>query len=71
MSLLVGIALVVAGALLTWRVDGSLAGLDGATFGVILIAIGVVGVLVSQFSGSGPGATRERAVEEERPRLRR
>jgi hypothetical protein len=71
MSLLGSIALVVAGALLYFRIDGSWAGVEVGTFGVILILIGVIGVLVSVFFAPSRSAVAERPVDDERPTLRR
>jgi hypothetical protein len=71
MSLLGSIALVIAGALLYFRIDGSWAGVGAGTFGVILIAVGVIGVVVSMFFGPSWDAVGKRGVDDERPTLHR
>jgi hypothetical protein len=68
MSQLGSVALVIAGALLYWRVDGSWVGVDAGTFGVILVVVGAIGVALFRPSW---GAIGERTADHERPLPRR
>jgi hypothetical protein len=42
-----GILLVAAGAALFWGVDGTVSGVEASTIGVIVMAVGGIGILAS------------------------
>jgi hypothetical protein len=47
MALVIGIIVVAAGAVLVWGVDRTVSGVETSTIGVILMAVGGMGVLAS------------------------
>ena len=53
-----GILLVVAGAVLVWGVDRTVSGVELSTMGVILMAVGGVGVLASLLLAARPTVSR-------------
>ena len=58
------IFLIAVGAILTFAVDASVAGLDIAAVGVILMIAGVIGIVVSLFWLDRATSPRTRVVEE-------
>lgn len=65
MGLGVSLFLIAAGAILTWAVTATVAGLDINTVGVILLIVGIVGLVLSMIfwsSWGGPGYARRRTV---------
>jgi hypothetical protein len=63
------IFLLALGAILTFAVEASVAGIDIATVGVILMVAGILGLLISLFllSGDRRGVVaRDRVVERDR-----
>ncbi len=58
------IFLIAVGAILTFAVDASVAGLDIAAVGVILMIAGVIGIVVSLFWLDRATAPRTHVVEE-------
>lgn len=81
MVIVFGILLVAAGAVLFWGVDRTLSGVEVSTIGVILMAVGGIGVLASLLlsaratSGRGGDSLSplgvEAGQEEETRRFRR
>jgi len=47
MGIGVSLSLMAAGAILTWAVDAQVSGVNLETVGVILLAIGAIGLMVS------------------------
>jgi hypothetical protein len=47
MVIVLGILLVAAGAVLFWGVDRTVSGVEVSTIGVIVMAVGVIGVFAS------------------------
>ena len=69
MGLGVSLFLIAAGAILTWAVSATVAGLDITTVGVILLIVGIVGLVLSMIfwsSWGGPG--RRTVIDETVPR---
>jgi hypothetical protein len=64
MVIVLGILLVAAGAALFWGVDRTVSGVEVSTMGVMLMAVGGIGVLASLLlsarATSGRGATAGR-----------
>jgi hypothetical protein len=70
MGLGVGIFLVAIGAVLTFAVNASVNGVDIHTIGVILMAVGGLGILLSMIfwsSWGGPGFGRGRTTTVDGP----
>lgn len=61
MVLVISILLLAVGAALVWGLDRSVSGVEGSTIGVILMALGGVGVLASLLSARA--ASGRRATE--------
>lgn len=61
MGIVVSLILFAAGAILTWAVDYEVSGLDLTVAGVILMAVGGIGLLMSLlfWSSFAPYAQRE------------
>jgi hypothetical protein len=63
--------LIAAGAILAFAVDAEVSGLDVQTIGWILLAVGIVGALLSLMFwsswGGPPGRRRETVVYDDRP----
>jgi hypothetical protein len=64
-----GILLVAAGAVLFWGVDRTVSGVELSTIGVILMAVGGVGVLASLLLSARPTVGRGGAAAERRDLL--
>jgi hypothetical protein len=47
-SIVIGILLIGAGAILVWVIDGTVGGVATSTIGVLLIAIGAIGAAASE-----------------------
>ena len=65
MGIGVSILLIAVGAVLAFAVDAEVSGLDVQTVGWILLAVGVLGLLLSMIfwsSWGGPGAMRRGRV---------
>jgi hypothetical protein len=68
MGISTSLILIAAGAILTWAVSASAAGIDIHTIGVILLVVGIVGIVVSLvfwsswggFGGRGESTVVER-----------
>jgi len=63
MGTAVSLLMIAAGAILTWAVTATVAGISIHTVGIILIVIGAVGLVLSvifwsSWGGVGAGATR-------------
>ena len=71
MGIGVALILIAVGAILAFAVDAEVSGLDVQTVGWILLAVGVVGALISLMFwsswGGPPGRRRETAVYDDRP----
>jgi hypothetical protein len=66
----VSMLLIAAGAILTWAVTATVAGVDIQTVGVILLIVGIVGLVLSMIfwsSWGGVGGGRRRTTVEEGP----
>jgi len=64
----VSLFLIAVGAICTWAVTASVAGIDIEVVGVILMVVGGVGLLFSLFYLFGAGSEEERrAPAEQRP----
>lgn len=72
MGVSVSLVLIAVGAVLTWAVTASVSSVDLDVVGVILMAVGAVGLLLSlafwsSWGGFGPGrdaaVVRERTIE--------
>jgi Domain of unknown function (DUF6458) len=72
MGISVSLILIAAGAVLTWAVTATASGVDLEVVGVILMATGAIGLLLSMVfwsswggfgSPAGPTVTRERVVD--------
>jgi hypothetical protein len=68
MAIVIGILLLGLGAILVWGLDHTVGGIDVATIGVILMAVGGVGILASFLASpratrTGGGGTSEPAWE--------
>lgn len=59
--------LIALGAILTFAVDATVAGLDIDTVGIILMVAGVIGLLVSLVWLDRLGSSRSTTVVEDRP----
>jgi hypothetical protein len=71
MGLGVSLFLIAAGAILTWAVNATVAGLDINTVGVILMVVGIVGLVLSMIfwsSWGGVPSNRRRTIVDEGPR---
>lgn len=66
MGIGVAIFLIAVGAVLTFAVEAEISGIDIAVVGVILMAVGALGLVLTLFvfQGSYFGARRGRVVEE-------
>lgn len=64
------IVLIALGAILTFAVDTTVSGIDIDTIGIILMAVGVLGLVLSLAFSSGLSPYRRARVVEERPVLR-
>jgi hypothetical protein len=65
MGIGVALILIAAGAILAFAVDAEVSGLDVQTVGWILLAVGIVGALLSLMfwsSWGGPGGRRRETV---------
>lgn len=70
MGIGVSLILIAVGAILAFAVDAQVSGLEIQTVGWILLAVGIVGVLLSLMfwsSWGGPAGRRERVVYDDRP----
>lgn len=65
MALVISVLVLALGAALVWGPDRSLGGLDVEGIGVVVLAVGVIGVLVSLLLSKR--AASERALAENRP----
>ena len=68
MAIVIGILLLGLGAILVWGLDETVRGIDVAAIGVILMAVGGVGILASFLASpratrAGGGGTSEPAWE--------
>ncbi len=61
--------LIAVGAILTFAIETSIAGIDINVVGWILMAVGVIGLLISLFF-LGEWRSRNRTVVEDRPVVR-
>jgi beta-lactamase regulating signal transducer with metallopeptidase domain len=71
MGLGVSLFLIAAGAILTWAVSATVAGLNIHTIGVILMVVGIVGLILSMIfwsSWGGVNSSRRRTIVDEGPR---
>jgi hypothetical protein len=70
MGLGVSLFLIAAGAILTWAVSATVAGLDINTVGVILMVVGIVGLVLSRIFWSSWGGvpSRRRTIVDDAPR---
>ena len=64
MGIGVSIFLIAVGAILTWAVSATVSGLDIGTVGVILMAVGAIGLLWSLIAMSTVYRGRRTVVEE-------
>ena len=60
MGLGISLLLIAIGAILVWAVDVSVSGLDLSVVGWILLAVGVIGALLSMIFWSSGGVRRDR-----------
>jgi Na+/proline symporter len=71
MGIGVALILIAVGAILAFAVDAEVSGLDVQTIGWILLAVGIVGALISLMFwsswGGPPGRRRETVVYDDRP----
>ena len=70
MGIGVSIFLIAVGAILAFAVSAEVSGLDVQTVGWILLAVGIVGIVISMIfwsSWGGPGSFRRREYVEDRP----
>ena len=71
MGIGVALILIAVGAILAFAVDAEVSGLDVQTIGWILLAVGIVGALISMMFwsswGGWGGRRRESVVYDDRP----
>ena len=70
MGIGVSIFLIAVGAILAFAVNAEVSGLDVQTVGWILLAVGIVGIVISMIfwsSWGGPGGLRRREYVEDGP----
>ena len=70
MGIGVSIFLIALGAILAFAVSAEVSGVDVQTVGWILLAVGIVGIVLSMIfwsSWGGPGGLRRREYVEDRP----
>ena len=70
MGIGVSIFLIAVGAILAFAVNAEVSGLDVQTVGWILLAVGIVGIVISMIfwsSWGGPGSFRRREYVEDGP----
>ena len=70
MGLGVGIFLTALGAVLAFAVNTSVSGIEIKTIGWILMAVGILGIVLSMIvwsSWGGPGGSRRRTVVDDGP----
>lgn len=70
MGIGVSIFLIALGAILAFAVNAEVSGLDITTVGWILLAVGIVGLVLSMIfwsSWGGPGSMRRRTYVEDGP----
>jgi hypothetical protein len=58
MAIMISLILVVTGAILLWGVEGTVAGTEVGTLGVILVAAGAVGFVASIVLSARPVSAR-------------